>query len=232
MNRWLLSTLLFSLACMNANAVDRKPISEIDIHAMTQATQKVIHEEKDKHLAIVWWTPVEFWQHSFTKVQDESVRKSLVDAFSGASLIAITQADIEPMGVFDFYSKDEIEKHLVITFTDAQGHQHKVLLKNQISPELHGMLGFLKPMLAGAMGNLGNNMDFFVIDDNADGKRLLDPYQKGLLSIDLQDRKGTTLHSEIEMPLNPLFVPRKCPNGKDADVSWKFCPWDGTPLKD
>jgi hypothetical protein len=34
----------------------------------------------------------------------------------------------------------------------------------------------------------------------------------------------------LETPLNSLFVPRTCPNGKPAHVSWKFCPWGGERL--
>jgi hypothetical protein len=37
--------------------------------------------------------------------------------------------------------------------------------------------------------------------------------------------------AELELPLDSLFVPRLCPNGKPAHVSWDYCPWSGKKLK-
>ena len=83
------------------------------------------------------------------------------------------------------------------------------------------------------MGNLGSNMHFFVLNDELESSpRLIDPYLKGHISIQLERRDEVQLDARIEMPLNSLFIPRKCPNGMDAHVSWKFCPWTGKPLEE
>ena len=63
-----------------------------------------------------------------------------------------------------------------------------------------------------------------------DGKRILDPYQPGGLQVDLKRKNNQPLQAKIEFPLNSLYVPRRCPNGKPAHVSWKFCPWTGAKL--
>ena len=61
---------------------------------------------------------------------------------------------------------------------------------------------------------------------------MVDPYLQGLISVQIAKRNGDLMTADIEMPLNSLFVPRKCPNGKDAHISWKYCPWSGKLLVD
>lgn len=81
------------------------------------------------------------------------------------------------------------------------------------------------------MGNLGSNMHFFVLADrNANDERIIDPYEVNALRIGLKKSDGERLNVVLETPLNSLFVPRTCPNGKPAHVSWKFCPWGGERL--
>ena len=83
------------------------------------------------------------------------------------------------------------------------------------------------------MGNLGSNMHFYVLNDRAKSvSRLLDPYRKGQIEIQLERRDKVLMDGSIEMPINALFVTRKCPNGKDAHISWKYCPWSGKKLEE
>ena len=83
------------------------------------------------------------------------------------------------------------------------------------------------------MGNLGKNMHFYVLNDKSKSfPRLLDPYRKGQINIQLSRKDDVLMTASIEMPLNSLFVPRKCPNGKDAHISWKYCPWTGKRLEE
>ena len=157
----------------------------------------------------------------------------MLDALSGTSLLAVVQADITQLGAFIFYSKNEVEEKMLISFADARGERLALVPMRTIDPNLEIVLSLLKPVLGNAMGNLGNNMHFYVLDDRSKNSlRLLDPYRKGLISIQLAKKNGDPITAEIETPLNSLFVPRKCPNGKDAHVSWKFCPWSGKRLND
>jgi hypothetical protein len=81
------------------------------------------------------------------------------------------------------------------------------------------------------MGNLGKNFHFYVLSDKRNSShRLIDPYKKGLIEIQLMKNKDDLINAEIELPLNCLYVPRKCPNGKDAHISWSYCPWTGKKL--
>ena len=145
--------------------------------------------------------------------------------------MAVVQADITAIGAFRFYSKEEIAKNMTLSYTEDAGKELGITPMQKISPDLELLLGIFKPILGVAMGNLGNNLHFYVLDDNSvTSSRLLDPYQAGLIYIQLVTRDGVSIDASIETPLNALFIPRKCPNGKEAHVTWKYCPWSGKPL--
>jgi hypothetical protein len=152
---------------------------------------------------------------------------------SGISLLAVVQADISSVGAFKFYSKEEIEENMTLSYSGADGKRQKLTPVQSIDPDLEIVLGVFKPVLGAAMGNLGNNMHFYVLNDRAKSSpRLLDPYRKGQIDIRLARRDNVLMDASIEMPINALFVPRKCPNGKDAHVSWVYCPWTGKKLEE
>ena len=223
--------MLVSLVMTSAFAAERLPASRIDTAALTQDTQVILPGTEGGHLAMFWWIPAEYWQS--VKKMDDATRKNLQEVFSGISLLAVAQADISKLGAFTFYPKDQVQQNLEITLTDENGKTTKVALVKKIKPEVEAILGYLKPIFTSAMGNLGNNMHFFVLEDRtADINRLVDPYKKGKLSIQLKRTDNTPISGDIELPLNSLFVPRQCPNGKPAHISWNYCPWSGERLPD
>ncbi|MBW4643856.1 MAG: hypothetical protein KME23_12850 [Goleter apudmare HA4340-LM2] len=61
-------------------------------------------------------------------------------------------------------------------------------------------------------------------------RKIGSPYKSGKLNISFNGKGNQQIGSVVNLPLNSLFIPRLCPNGKPAHVSWKYCPWDGTPL--
>jgi hypothetical protein len=65
-----------------------------------------------------------------------------------------------------------------------------------------------------------------------EGVTPISPYEAGTLRFTMGASGDlTAIEGGIETPMNALFVPRLCPNGRPAHVSWKVCPWDGTALK-
>lgn len=221
------------LSWNGAMAAEVRPIADVNIDGFIKDTQFAPQPAEDDHVAFVWWIPHEFWRSvmardaSTTEIQ----KKAMLDAMSGISILAVVQADISVIGMFGFYSKDEVEKAMAISFTDGTGQSRSLRPMTDIDPELKLVLSTMRPILEGAMGNLGANMHFYVLDDRADaGQRLMDPYNKGLIQVTLARKNGNTKSTGIELPLNSLFVPRLCPNGKPAHISWNYCPWSGTQL--
>lgn len=235
MKKLFIAVMMSTMVSTGAVAVERKPIEQIDTNAFTSDTQVTASGAGENHIALAWWMPIEFWESIFAKDKNasEAAEKSVLDAMSGVSLIAVVEADVSALGAFDYYAKEEIEEGMKLSYFDSDGQKHSLSPVEKIDPDLEVVLGTLKPVLTAAMGNLGNNMHFYVLNDRAESSsRLLDPYEKGRIDIKISTRDDVPMYANIEMPINALFVPRKCPNGKDAHVSWQYCPWSGTKLEE
>ena len=220
-------------------AAERKPLKEVDIDTFTDDVQVFLTGAGDNHVAFAWWCPIEYWESILSRdsTTSETDKKAMLDAITDVSLLAIVQADITHFGAFEFYSKEEIRNTMWVFYTDASGTKRRLSPMHTISSNLEILLSVFKPILGAAMGNMGNSMHFYVFNDRKfslmeSSRRLIDPYQDGTINIQLVKRDGNLMHGEIEMPLNSLFIPRKCPNGKDAHISWKFCAWTGQRLED
>ena len=132
---------------------------------------------------------------------------------------------------FEFFSKEQIEKDMKLVYTGAEGKKQNVSIVKTIDPTLEVLLGVFKPILGAAMGSMGNSMHFFVLNDKVKStNRLLNPYEKGKIDIQLKKKEKVFMNTSIEFPLNSLYVPRICPNGKEAHISWSYCPWTGKRL--
>lgn len=232
MRIFLASCLALVLLATCAVAAERKAIEDVDSDEFTTDTQTSPKGAGDSHVALIWWIPNEFWESILARdtVTAEADKQAMLAAMDGVSLLAVVQADIGAMGQFNFYSKDEVSNTMGLSYTDATGNTQPLSQVETIKPELQAVLGVFQPILGAAMGNLGANFHFYVLNDASDTGRLLDPYEQSVINIELVQRGGQRMKAQVETPLNSLFVPRVCPNGKEAHVSWKFCPWSGAKL--
>lgn len=236
MRRYLsMLTIVISLLFTSpAFALERKPIADINTDQLTEDTQVSASTSSD-HMNLVWWIPYEFWQATFLKDNTMAAanRDQILSSLKPYSIIAICQADISYTGAFKFYSKEEIRNHLDLMIKKDDGREYKISPIDNINADLKMLLDIFTPILSAAMGNMGKNFHFYVLKDiSATGIREIDPYSTSILKVGLSRRDGKRLNTAIEMPLNALFVPRLCSNGKKAHVTWKFCPWTGNKLPD
>lgn len=226
--------LLISVIAHSALAVERKPFTQVNTNTLIRETQVTPKGADNKHIALAWWVPKEYWENvlSQDKNTSEANKKALLKAISGVSLLAIVQADVSDFGAFKYYSKEYIENDLVLSFSAANGKNQKLTVIKTIAPDLEVVLNILKPILSSAMGNLGKNLHFYVINNTSESKaRILDPYKKGQINFQLSRKDGVLMNGHFELPIDALFVPRKCPNGKNAHISWQYCPWSGKKLE-
>lgn len=227
----MMTVLLIMLVSVTVHAVERKHLKMVNIDQLTSETQ-IVYSEDGVHL--VWWMPPEFWEASLLREESMSVQQieQVMEVIRPYSMLAIVQAEVSPFGVFTFYDKPQVAKNLVVS--RKQGKKNiKIDIVKDVPNDLMLLQNQLKPILAAALGNMGQNFHFFVFAEKKNGKRVASPYEEGVLSILLVDNKGKKIKPfDFETPLNSMFVPRICPNGKEAHVSWKVCPWDGTKLPD
>lgn len=232
--RHVMVMCLALLVSVGVFAAERKSLADVVSDDLVSDTQVMLPGAGDDHLAMAWWMPNEFWASLFARDQSMSAgdKKSMMDTLDGVSLLVVVQADISQMGSFNFYGKKRIADNMQIRFVDAKQKSHAVQPLSQIDSDLELVLNIFKPILGAALGNMGNNMHFYVLSDVDGRSRLMDPYQKGSLTVQLERSDEQAISAEIAMPLNALFVPRLCPNGKPAHISWAFCPWSGQKVKD
>jgi len=219
--------LVFSLG-----ALEKRPPEKIDLDQLTEETLLDASRSKD-HIAFVWYIPTEYWNavisQSHEMGQLEKVRAKLT--MNTLTVIAVVQGDIPPTGPVHYYEKLFLQDKLKFTRIDEQGKTHEYIPYKTYSGEVKSLLESIVPAIGASVGTLGDNLQFFVFNDQAaNGERILDPYKPGALEIELVRKNNRKFKVKLEFPLNSLYVPRHCPNGKPAHVSWKYCPWTGKKL--
>jgi hypothetical protein len=227
----LAGALLIALPPSGEAAI-KKPIEKVDPDAFTKDTQIELRGAGDNHAAMVWWIPVEFWQSVLSRDSQvgSAERQEVLRILEGTSLLAVVQADISPLGVFDYYGKEEVLEGMSLTYTNGDGKAVRLLPLDEAGKDIQMVLSMLRPVLEAAMGELGGNMHFYVLSDTDGGARKVDPFISGKISATVTKRDQGVVAGDIRLPLNSLFETRKCPNGEDADISWFYCPWTGKKL--
>lgn len=223
--------LLFFTTC--AMAADKKSLNSVSSDVFTAETQKVISGGKNG-IRLAWWVPAEFWTIALSgqkQMQPDAISK-IEKILQPYFMVVIAQADISPLGAFDFYSKEIVLKNTNFEFMSADGKKQTLTPLVDIDENVLLLQQQIAPMLQGAMGNLGNNIHFLTFSDvDSSSQRVISPYEQGTFLITTRSKDGGNLaEMSIETPIDSLFEPRICPNGKPAHISWKYCPWSGKEL--
>ena len=162
----------------------------------------------------------------------EEARKQTIAQLGRYSMLGVVAANVLPTGRFEFESRDSVLKNAHIEWSGSKGRQRMVPLAS-LPDELRPLIQGVEPMMRATLGELGKNLHILVITDDAPAGRAMSPYESGTLTVTMQSGGGSAREAlVIETPADALFVPRLCPNGKPAHVTWKFCPWDGARLSD
>ena len=228
------SGLALLFLCTAAEAVERLSLDAVDSNALTKETQLTSGEENA--MDFVWWIPVEFWEVTLRGNPAISAAQvaEVVDTLKPYSVVAVVQADISSFGAFHFFDEKKVTDGLDVRYVSDDGSSTPVPVGEAADPDLLLLLNQLSPILTAAMGNMGENFYFFPLPDtDRDGRRLVSPYEPGRLQITLTARENVERAPYvIEFPLDSLHLPRRCPNGKPAHISWTHCPWGGRKLED
>ncbi|MEM9882231.1 MAG: hypothetical protein AAF800_04870 [Planctomycetota bacterium] len=227
----MVAVTLLGLIATAASAVEPKPITEVDTAALTQETQQT---RDDGRLDLVWYLPVEFWSASLRQDPNVPAQQAelIIETLEPFFMVGVVQADVSPFGAFDYFSRAEVREQLDVFFADEAGVETALPVVEDAGPDVEMLLAQVTPILTAAMGALGENFHFFVYRDrDAEGKRIVSPYAPGELRLGTTGRGGGAPNTfGFSLPLDTLHVPRMCPNGEPAHVSWNFCPWTGEKL--
>jgi hypothetical protein len=224
---------IFIMLCVFCiGATDRKSLSVVDVDQLTLDCQ-VNTGGADEH-ALVWWMPNVFWEVSMAQNDDMSPREKqeLLNQMKGVTILCILQGQLTDYGNLVPASKAIIQRGMTILFTNKDGEVKQVQPVKSFNTDVRRFLLDIKAMMSNLLGTVGESMQFFVLDnrDTATSAKM-DPYKGGLLSVRLTGNGGAKIQANFQFPFHSLYVPRICPNGKEAHVSWNFCPWTGKQLK-
>lgn len=210
----VLSTVLTSAQNLN-----------IDYNQFIRETQK--NSSESGKINIVWWIPLEFWDITLkrNKTLSEDQIKKFIDELKPYSMFAVIQGEMGPMGNLTYVPLDSIKNSIVLL--DNNQKKYYPIAYDQLDAGLQSLLTMLKPVLKNSMGQLGENMNFFVFSDQKDNqKRVSDPYVKGAVQVNILNKEY-----KWRTPLGTLMPLKYCPKDKEElNGSWEYCPWDGEKL--
>ncbi|AFZ25439.1 hypothetical protein Cylst_3284 [Cylindrospermum stagnale PCC 7417] len=205
---------LFGLGVAPTCALERRSTSELPIEEFVKETLQFVQIDSNS-MNVVWYLPLEVYGAPPQAVL----------------IVAVAKAEIVPPDGFKFASEAEAQRGLKVTYTDSKGASVN-LAPAPKSAEVNSFLTEMKPVLSKMAGQFGKGMWFFTFKNvDSSGENIVSPYEAGKLIVSFDEKVGIQKpKAVVELPLNSLFVPALCPNGKPAHISWKYCPWDGTPL--
>lgn len=212
-----LAVAMLSLAPMLAFA-DSQP-AKANMNEAIRELQKMSYQ--DSGMRMVWWVPDEYWRLSSPS---QAAADQVVKVLSNYTLIVVIDAKVSQFGSFSFAPEDEVRSKLMI-FDDA-GNSYHPLNNKDMNPDAQNILGFMRPIFANAMGDLGKNLAFVAFPrTGTNGKAIVDIHQPGMFHV----RFGNE-DFNYRLPLSAFSPKVKCADQPDLlPAYYKFCPFDGTP---
>jgi len=198
---------------------------KVNINKLTEQTQKLSESTDD--LRLVWWIPTEFWETIFA--QDQAINKQQADdmlaTFEQYTMVAVIDGNILESGTIVYKSKEATFDDLVVI--DNEERSYKPLQEDEIDSKTMNLIGIMKPILGSMLGQLGENMHFFLFQKKENPlDKIVDPKKEEQFTV-----KVGSVPFVWKLPLGALLQPKKCPeDGELLDGSWTFCPHHGKKL--
>lgn len=200
--------------------------SKVSIDALTSETQKG-SDNVDK-MILVWWIPEEYWR--VTMSQNGTVSTAQIDEFlkivSPYQVFVVADGMIGALGGITYKPEEEIRKS--IQLIDRDGSRYAPIGEDKIGSDAKNFLSIVKPVLANALGPVGQNMHIYLFPaKNKENRQIMEATKEGAFTIRLGENSFTW-----KLPLGSLLPSKVCPvDGEELNGAWKYCPWHGEMLK-
>jgi hypothetical protein len=195
------------------------------LSAIVKDTQK--SSDIPGRVTFVWWIPGVFWEVSLKQNNTSSPEEAenFMKIVRDYTLVLVVDGEMDDRAMANFRSEDEVVADVI--FLDRSGMPVHSLPDSEVSNAFKGVLGSIRPVLSGIIGNMGENMVFLAFPAaDAKGVPLADPYAEQTFSVVV---RGEAF--KWHLPLESLFAPVACEKcAAVCNGSWKFCPWCGTKL--
>lgn len=205
-------------------AVPFSTAGDVDPAELVKETQK--SDQKAGEMTLVWWIPEEFWKVSLEQNANLSADQieDFLEMLRPYVIVTVVKGKVGFSPSFE--SKEYATTNTKLL--DEKGNKYSPLSDDEIDDKTKGLLGMLKPVLAGSLGPTGNNMHFLVFSAKGEnGNQLIDAKRKGSFKVAVADKEF-----KWRLPLDSLLPAKECPQCKETcKGSWSFCPWCGTKLE-
>jgi hypothetical protein len=208
-------------------APDSSQAPEVSIEDIIQETQQAIRGKN--RTGVVIWMPVEFWEASMRQQGMPGDPVEQFKALRDYTMVIVAGGNISGLGHITWLDAKVLRSS--VRLKDAAGNLYEP--HRTVSGDAAIIAGTLRPVLANAIGAMGEHMEVFMFPArDAAGKAIADPTQPGSFSIILNEIPGFGASShDWRLPLTSLSPPKFCPVGSERlQANWKFCPWHGVSL--
>lgn len=180
-------------------------------------------------ITLAWWIPIEFWEITFESDDafSEEQAEELFELLRPYNFFAVIDGKMGPFGGMTYISVDSIAS--CIHIIDQDSVIYYPIDQETLSYDIQNLLAAFKPILTNLMGQMGENMNFFVFTDEKSRKeRVINPYEDGFFYLNFLDNS-----LKFRTPIGALLPPRYCPvDAEKLNGAWKFCPRHGVELLD
>lgn len=198
---------------------------KVDLDLLLEQTQHTV-SNNDK-ITITWWIPIEFWETTFAEdnSMSQDQKDEMIKLLRPFVMFAVVDGDVGPMGGIEYPSVKSIKKSFEVV--DRNQVVYNAIDEQKLPNDIQILLGAFKPVLKNMLGELGENMNFFVVDDlDKKGNRIFDTKSTGTIGVNFLDNK-----TSFATPLSCLLAKKICPtDNAEHNGSWKFCPFHGDEL--
>jgi len=208
------------LLCFSTISIAQLPNDQVDIGQLMG--ELVTSKKNGDNLKQVMLFPPDYWAIALSESSfaGPDVIDELHKIFDGYLLVGTLDANMNVVGNF-------IGNEIAIQLIDSKGKVHNHIPEDKLNPDLKTMLEVFKPTMAGMLGKMGEQLQFFIFNNfDADGDKVLSPREKGNFTVVVNETKFT-----YRTPLGSMVEKKICPTtGIELNGNWDFCPWHGTKL--
>jgi hypothetical protein len=218
------SILLAAALSTPAFAATPLPPEKINVNELVSELQKTSQDPDSVDL--VWWIPEQFWAAAMAqdKNPDPRATKELTEVFRRNVLVATLKGEMGVMGIGDFESEEVLRGKLRVLGPD--GKLLAPIPADKVERKLDMLIQIMRPMFKSLLGEVGNNLQFYVFPAEVGGKPVVNPLGQGTFKVMLAQTPY-----EFRLPLGSLLVPQRDPStGEAFPGSYSFNPYTGTPL--
>jgi hypothetical protein len=199
------------------------PVCAAEIREFINETQQ--SASVSQQVTMAWWIPQEFWDVSLTNNPSVSPKTAgdIRAIFHDYQVFALFRGTVGLQGLTGVATTADLLTNSRFQIGD------KTILPidpDKVPTGVQAMLGAMRPMLSGLLGQFGQSMELIVYPAVADGRRLNDPLKPGAFQFTLYDQ---TFHWRL--PLASLLPKKLDPKSREEfPGNYQFNPYTGDKL--